>query len=144
MTVALRMKAQSAAALTVARWLERHPAVARVYYPGLASHPQHALAMRQQSGQGGAVLSFDVTGADPAAARAAAFHVIDRTRVISIATNLGDTKSLVSHPATTSHGRLSEEQRQAVGIGQGMLRLAVGLDHVDDITEDLQRGLDTL
>lgn len=143
-TLSIRMKAQSAAALTVARWLERHPAVARVYYPGLASHPQHALAMRQQSGQGGAVLSFDLRAADPAAARAAAFHVIDRTRVISIATNLGDTKTLVSHPATTSHGRLSEEQRQAVGIGQGMLRLAVGLDHVDDITEDLQRGLDTL
>ena len=143
-TLSIRMKAQSAAALTVARWLERHPAVARVYYPGLPSHPQHALAMRQQLGQGGAVLSFDVKTAGAEAARAAAFHVVDRTRVISIATNLGDTKTLISHPATTSHGRLSEEQRQAVGIGQGMLRLAVGLDHVDDITEDLQRGLDTL
>jgi O-succinylhomoserine sulfhydrylase len=143
-TLALRMKAQSEATLSVARWLEAHPAVARVYYPGLESHPQHALAMRQQSGLGGAVLSFDLRAADPEAARAAAFHVIDRTRVLSIATNLGDTKSLITHPATTSHGRLSEVQRQAAGIGQGMVRLAVGLEHVDDITDDLQRGLGSL
>ena len=143
-TLALRMKAQSEATLSVARWLEAHPAVARVYYPGLESHPQHALAMRQQSGLGGAVLSFDLRAADPGAARAAAFHVIDRTRVLSIATNLGDTKSLITHPATTSHGRLSEAQRQAAGIGQGMVRLAVGLEHVDDITDDLQRGLGSL
>jgi len=143
-TLALRMKAQSEATLSVARWLEAHPAVARVYYPGLESHPQHALAMRQQSGLGGAVLSFDLRAADPEAARAAAFHVIDRTRVLSIATNLGDTKSLITHPATTSHGRLSEAQRQAAGIGQGMVRLAVGLEHVDDITDDLQRGLGSL
>ena len=124
-------------------WLERHPAVARVYFPGLESHPQHELAMRQQSGLGGAVLSFDVRADGPEAARAAAFHVIDGTRVLSIATNLGDTKSLITHPATTSHGRLSEAQRQAAGIGQAMIRLAVGLEHVDDITDDLQRGLDT-
>ena len=143
-TLALRMKAQSEATLSVARWLEAHPAVARVYYPGLESHPQHALAMRQQSGLGGAVLSFDLRAADPGAARAAAFHVIDRTRVLSIATNLGDTKSLITHPATTSHGRLSEAQRQTAGIGQGMVRLAVGLEHVDDITDDLQRGLGSL
>jgi O-succinylhomoserine sulfhydrylase len=140
-TLALRMKAQSEAALAVARWLQAHPAVARVYYPGLASHPQHALAMRQQSGLGGAVLSFDVRAAGADAARAAAFRVIDSTRVLSIATNLGDTKSIITHPATTSHGRLSEAQRQAAGIGQGMVRLAVGLEHVDDITDDLQRGL---
>jgi O-succinylhomoserine sulfhydrylase len=140
-TLALRMKAQSEAALAVARWLERHPAVARVYYPGLASHPQHELAMRQQSGQGGAVVSFDVRAEGTEAARAAAFRVIDRTRVLSIATNLGDTKSIITHPATTSHGRLSEAQRQAAGIGQGLIRLAVGLEHVDDITDDLQRGL---
>ena len=140
-TLALRMKAQSDAALAVARWLERHPAVARVYYPGLASHPQHELAMRQQSGLGGAVLSFDVRADGAQAARARAFEVIDSTRVLSIATNLGDTKSLITHPATTSHGRLSEAQRQAAGIGQGMVRLAVGLEHVDDITDDLQRGL---
>ena len=143
-TLALRMKAQSEAALAVAQWLERQGAVARVYYPGLESHPQHALAMRQQSGQGGAVLSFDVRADGAEAARAAAFRVIDSTRVLSIATNLGDTKTLISHPATTSHGRLSEAQRQAVGIGQGMIRLSVGLEHVDDITDDLRRGLETL
>ena len=140
-TLGIRMKAQSESALTVARWLEQQPAVARVYYPGLASHPQHALAMRQQSGLGGAVLSFDMRADDPAAARAAAFRVIDSTRVLSIATNLGDTKSIITHPATTSHGRLTEVQRQASGIGQGLIRLAVGLEHVDDITDDLLRGL---
>ena len=100
--------------------------------------------MRQQSGQGGAVLSFDVKAASPEAARAAAFHVIDSTRVVSIATNLGDTKSIITHPATTSHGRLTEAQRQAAGIGQGLIRLAVGLEHVDDICDDLARGLSTL
>jgi O-succinylhomoserine sulfhydrylase len=140
-TLNLRMKAQSEAALAVARWLEQHPAVARVHYPGLASHPQHALAMAQQSGLGGAVVSFDVRAETPEAARAAAFQVIDSTRVLSIATNLGDTKSIITHPATTSHGRLTEAQRQAAGIGQGLIRLAVGLEHVDDITDDLQRGL---
>lgn len=140
-TLALRMKAQSEAALHVARWLEAHPAVLRVHFPALASHPQHALAMAQQSGLGGAVVSFDLKAATPEAARAAAFHVIDSTRVLSIATNLGDTKSIITHPATTSHGRLSEAQRQASGIGQGLVRLAVGLEHVDDITDDLQRGL---
>ena len=143
-TLALRMKAQSEATLAVAQWLERYPAVARVYYPGLESHPQHALAMRQQSGLGGAVLSFDVRAEDAKAARAKAFHVIDSTRVLSIATNLGDTKSIITHPATTSHGRLSEAQRQAAGIGQGMVRVAVGLEHVADITDDLQRGLGSL
>ncbi len=140
-TLYLRMKAQSESTLAVARWLEQHPAVARVYYPGLASHPQHALAMAQQSGLGGAVVSFDVRADTPEAARAAAFQVIDSTRVLSIATNLGDTKSIITHPATTSHGRLTEAQRQAAGIGQGLVRLAVGLEHVDDITDDLQRGL---
>jgi O-succinylhomoserine sulfhydrylase len=143
-TLTLRMKAQSEAALAVAHWLERHPAVSRVYYPGLESHPQHELAMRQQSGLGGAVLSFDVHADSPEAAKTKAFHVIDSTRVLSIATNLGDTKSLITHPATTSHGRLSEAQRQAAGIGQAMVRLAVGLEHVDDITDDLQRGLGSL
>ncbi|WP_458232724.1 O-succinylhomoserine sulfhydrylase [Roseateles sp. P5_E8] len=143
-TLSLRMKAQSEQALAVARWLEVQPDVAQVYYPGLASHPQHELAMRQQSGQGGAVLSFDVKADSPEAARAAAFHVIDSTRVVSIATNLGDTKTIITHPATTSHGRLTEAQRQAAGISQGLIRLAVGLEHVDDITDDLQRGLSTL
>ncbi len=143
-TLALRMKAQSEAALQVARWLEAHPAVSRVYFPALPSHPQHELAMAQQSGLGGAVVSFDVRAATPEQARAAAFHVIDSTRVLSIATNLGDTKSLITHPASTSHGRLSEAQRQAAGIGQGLIRLSVGLEHVDDITDDLQRGLQSL
>ena len=143
-TLSIRMKAQSDATLAVARWLEQHSAVARVYYPGLTSHPQHELAMRQQSGLGGAVLSFDVRGDTPEAAREAAFRVIDSTRVLSIATNLGDTKSIITHPATTSHGRLTEAQRLASGIGEGLVRLAVGLEHIDDITDDLQRGLATL
>ena len=143
-TLGIRMEAQSARALAVAQWLESHPKVARVHYPGLPSHPQHALAMRQQSGQGGAVVSFDVRGDDPVTARKNAFHVIDSTRVVSIATNLGDTKTIITHPGTTSHGRLSEEQRQAAGIGQSLIRLAVGLDHIEDIKADLLRGLDTL
>jgi O-succinylhomoserine sulfhydrylase len=143
-TLSLRMKAQSEQALAVARWLEARPEVARVYCPALPSHPQHELAMRQQSGQGGAVLSFEVKASSPEAARAAAFHVIDSTRVVSIATNLGDTKTIITHPATTSHGRLTEEQRQAAGIGQGLIRLSVGLEHVDDICDDLLRGLSTL
>lgn len=143
-TLSLRMKAQSEQTLAVARWLEARPEVARVHYPTLASHPQHELAMRQQSGQGGAVLSFEVKADTPEAARAAAFHVIDSTRVVSIATNLGDTKTIITHPATTSHGRLTEDQRQAAGIGQGLIRLAVGLEHVDDICDDLLRGLSTL
>lgn len=143
-TLSLRLKAQSEQALAVARWLESRPEVARVYYPGLASHPQHELAMRQQSGQGGAVLSFELIGDSPEQARARAFHVIDSTRVLSIATNLGDTKSIITHPATTSHGRLSEAQRQAAGIGQGLIRLSVGLEHVADIQDDLLRGLSTL
>jgi O-succinylhomoserine sulfhydrylase len=143
-TLGIRMQAQCASALAVATFLEAHPAVKRVHYPGLASHPQHALAMRQQSGLGGAVVSFDVHGDTPEAARANAFHVIDSTRVVSIATNLGDTKTIITHPGTTSHGRLSEAQRQAAGIGQGLIRLAVGLEHVGDIQADLLRGLDTL
>ncbi len=143
-TLSLRMKAQSAATLLVAQWLQRQPAVANVYYPGLPEHPQHALAMRQQSGLGGAVLSFDLRADTPEQARAAAFCVIDSTRVVSIATNLGDTKTIITHPSTTSHGRLTEAQRQAAGIGQGLVRLAVGLEHVDDITDDLQRGLSQL
>ena len=143
-TLGIRLQAQSANALAVAQWLEAQPAVARVYYPGLASHPQHALAMRQQSGQGGAVLAFDVRGDTPELARANAFHVINSTQVLSVATNLGDTKTTVSHSATTSHGRLSEAQRQAAGIGQGLIRVAVGLDHIEDIKADLLRGLSSI
>ena len=143
-TLALRVRAQSAAALELAQWLEQHPKVARVHYPGLASHPQHALAMRQQSGMGGAVVAFDVAGGDAAERRTNAFHVIDRTRVCSITANLGDVKTTITHPASTSHGRLSEEQRQAAGIGQGLVRLSVGLEHIEDLKADLARGLDTL
>ena len=138
-TLSIRMQAQSARALALARWLETQAAVERVYYPGLASHPQHALAMRQQGGVGGAVVSFVVRGE-----RAAAFSVIDATKVCSITTNLGDTKTTVSHPASTSHGRLTEAQRAAAGITQGMIRVAVGLDAVEDIQADLVRGLAAL
>jgi O-succinylhomoserine sulfhydrylase len=143
-TLSLRVKAQSDNALALARWLEAHPQVERVYYPGLASHPQHALAMRQQSGSGGSVLSFAVKANDPETARSRAFHVLDSMQVLSLCTNLGDTKTLAAHPASTSHGRLTETQRQAAGIGQGLIRVAVGLDHIDDITADLARGLNTL
>jgi len=140
-TLGIRMQAHCAGALALAQWLETQPGVSRVYYPGLLSHPQHELAMRQQSGQGGAVVSFDVRGDTPEIARANAFQVIDSTRVLSITANLGDTKTTITHPATTSHGRLTEAQRQAAGIGQGLIRIAVGLDHIDDIKADLLRGL---
>ena len=146
-TLSIRMEAQSRRALELARWLEAQPQVERVYYPGLASHPQHALAMAQQSGSGGAVVSFIVRGqaaGGAAQARSNAFHVIDSTRVCSITANLGDTKTTITHPASTSHGRLTEEQRQAAGITQGLVRVAVGLDDVRDLQADLQRGLSTL
>ena len=134
-TLELRMLAQSAAALELARWLESHPAVARVFYPGLESHPQHALARRQQRA-GGAVLSFEVKGG-----RAAAWRLIDATRLISITANLGDVKSTITHPATTTHGRLSPEARAAAGITDGLVRLAVGLEAPADLETDLERGL---
>ena len=143
-TLRIRMQAQSATALSLAQWLQTHPAVTRVHYPGLVSHPQHELAMRQQGGLGGAVLSFDVRGSDAQTARANAFHVIDSTQVVSIATNLGDTKSIITHPGTTSHGRLSEVQRQAAGIKQSLIRFAAGLEYIDDLKADLARGLDSL
>jgi O-succinylhomoserine sulfhydrylase len=138
-TLDLRMKAQSAAALEIARWLERHPSVERVHYPGLESHPQHALAMAQQKA-GGAVLSFEVKGG-PQGAKAAAWRVIDSTRLISITANLGDVKSTITHPGTTTHGRLSPEARAAAGITDGLVRLAVGLESVADLRADLERGL---
>jgi O-succinylhomoserine sulfhydrylase len=134
-TLRIRMEAHSAGALALARWLEQHPAVARVYYPGLASHPQHALAMRQQR-SGGGVVSFDVKGG-----RAAAWKVIDSTRLLSITANLGDAKSTITHPATTTHGRITPEARAAAGIGEGLVRVAVGLEAVEDIRDDLARGL---
>lgn len=140
-TLSLRLQAQSAQALALAQWLRQHPAVARVHYPGLPEHPQHALAMAQQSGLGGAVLSFEVRATDAAEARARAFAVLDALQVLSLSTNLGDTKTLCAHPASTSHGRLTEAQRQAAGIGQGLIRVAVGLEDLEDICVDLDRGL---
>lgn len=142
-TLDLRMRAQSALALELAGWMESHPAVARVYYPGLPSHPQHELAMRQMSA-GGAVLSFEVKADNAEQARQRAFHVLDSMKTLSLCTNLGDTKTLVAHPASTSHGKLTEAQRQAAGIGQGLIRVAVGLEHPEDVRADLARGLDTL
>ena len=143
-TLAVRMQAHSARALLVAQWLAEQPQVARVHYPGLPSHPQHALAMAQQRGSGGPVVSFDVQGQGADDLRARAFHIIDAAQVASITTNLGDVKTTICHPASTSHGRLTEGQRQAAGIGQGLVRYAVGLEDVDDLKADLLRGLETL
>jgi len=143
-TLSVRVKAHCENTLAIARWLEAQPQVARVFYPGLPSHPQHELAMRQQGGLGGGVVAFELAGDTLEAARAKAFHVLDSCRLLSLATNLGDTKSIISHPATTSHGRLTEAQRQAAGISQGVIRLAVGLEHPEDIQDDLLRGLHSL
>lgn len=134
-TLRIRMDAQSQAALRLAQWLERHPRIERVYYPGLASHPQHELARKQQR-LGGAVVSFEVKGG-----REEAWRVVDATRMISITANLGDTKTTITHPATTTHGRISAEARKAAGIGEGLLRVAVGLEALSDIQADLERGL---
>jgi O-succinylhomoserine sulfhydrylase len=143
-TLDIRMRAQSAQALALAQWLQQHDKIERVYYPGLPSHPQHALALAQQAGLGGAVLSVAIKADTPEQARARAFHVLDSMEVLSLSTNLGDTKTLVAHPASTSHGRLTEVQRQAAGVVQGLIRLSVGLEHLDDMKADLLRGLDTL
>jgi O-succinylhomoserine sulfhydrylase len=134
-TLKIRVDAQSAAALELARWLEGQPSIARVYYPGLPSHPQHALAMRQQK-SGGAIVSFEVKGG-----KEAAWRVVDATKLISITANLGDTKTTITHPASTTHGRISPEARAAAGIGDGLLRVAVGLENIEDIKADLARGL---
>jgi O-succinylhomoserine sulfhydrylase len=135
-TLSVRMQAQSDRALALAHWLQAQPAVERVFHPGLESHPQHALAMAQQGGRGGAVVSFVVRGG-----RAGAFGVIDATRICSITANLGDTKTTITHPASTSHGRLTEPQRLAAGITQGLIRVAVGLEDLEDLKADLQHGL---
>jgi O-succinylhomoserine sulfhydrylase len=134
-TLQIRMQAQSANALALAHWLEAQPQVARVHYPGLPSHPQHALALRQQS-SGGAIVSFEVKGE-----RAAAWRVVDHCKLLSITANLGDTKTTITHPASTTHGRISPEARAASGISEGLLRIAVGLEAVADIQADLARGL---
>ena len=134
-TLRIRMDAHAQSALELARWLERQSAVERVYYPGLTSHPQHELAMRQQK-NGGGIVSFDVRGG-----REAAWRVIDATRMMSITANLGDTKTTITHPASTTHGRIGPEARAAAGIGEGLLRVAVGLEAIEDIQADLARGL---
>ena len=134
-TLNLRVKAHSDHALEVARWLETHPRVERVFYPGLPSHPQHELAMRQQK-TGGGIVSFEVKGG-----REAAWRVVDAARLMSITANLGYTKSTLTHPATTTHGRISQEAREAAGIRDGLLRIAVGLESPDDLKADLARGL---
>ncbi|MFO1346054.1 MAG: O-succinylhomoserine sulfhydrylase [Rhodocyclaceae bacterium] len=134
-TLQIRMEAQSAKALQLAQWLEAHPKVARVFYPGLPSHPQHALAMRQQR-NGGAIVSFEVKGA-----RSEAWRVVDSCELLSITANLGDTKTTLTHPASTTHGRISAEARAAAGISEGLLRVAVGLEAVEDLQADLDRGL---
>lgn len=134
-TLKLRMDAHCATALRLARWLEGRPEIARVYYPGLPSHPQFALASRQQRA-GGGIVSFVVKGG-----REAAWRVVDRTRMISITANLGDAKSTITHPASTTHGRLSPEARAAVGVEEGLLRVAVGLESLRDLKADLARGL---
>jgi O-succinylhomoserine sulfhydrylase len=134
-TLSLRMEAHSRNALALAQWLEAQPQVERVYYPGLSSHPQHALAMRQQSA-GGGIVSFDVKGG-----KDAAWKLIDATQLLSITANLGDTKSTITHPASTTHSRVTPEARAAAGIGDGLVRVAVGLEHIEDIKADLAAGL---
>jgi O-succinylhomoserine sulfhydrylase len=134
-TLKLRMDAHSANALQLAQWLEQQPNVARVYYPGLPSHPQHALAMKQQK-TGGGIVAFEVKGG-----KEAAWKVIDNTKLLSITANLGDTKTTITHPATTTHARITPEARAAAGITDGLIRIAVGLEAVVDIQNDLARGL---
>ncbi len=143
-TLGIRMKAQSEQTMALAEWLEAQPQVARVFYPGLKSHPQHALAMTQQSGMGGAVLSFEVKAQSPEHGRENAFKVMNAMRIVSLCTNLGDVKTLVAHPASTSHGRLTEAQRQVAGIQQSLIRVAVGLEHLDDLKADFLRGFSAL
>lgn len=135
-TLSLRMQAHCAAAASIAAWLEQQPGVTRVLYPGLDSHPQHALAVRQQKGFGG-IVAFEVAGG-----QAAAWRLIDATRICSITANLGDTKTTITHPATTTHGRLTPEQRAEADISDGLVRVAVGLENVNDLCADLARGLE--
>ncbi len=143
-TLGIRMKAQSEQALALAQWLETQAHVSRVFYPGLKSHPQHELAMAQQSNMGGAVLSFEVKAQSPEQGRQNAFKVMNAMRTASLCTNLGDVKTLIAHPASTSHGRLTEAQRQVAGIQQSLIRVAVGLEHFDDLKADFLRGFQAL
>ena len=137
-TLRIRMHAISESAMRLARWLGEHPAVRRVYYPGLESHPGHALARRQQSAAGG-IVAFTVHGG-----REEAWRVIDGVRVLSITANLGDAKTTIVHPASTTHSRITQEQREAAGIGESLIRIAVGLEAFEDIRTDLAAGLDAL
>ncbi len=137
-TLNIRMKAHCENAQKLAEWLERHDNVEKVYYAGLPNHPGHELAKKQQKGFGG-VVSFVVKNG-----RQGAWHVIDSTKFLSITSNLGDVKSTITHPATTSHGRMSDEAKQAAGIVEGLIRVSVGLEDIDDIIHDLKRGLDQL
>jgi O-succinylhomoserine sulfhydrylase len=139
-TLPLRINAQSASALHLARWLQLQPAVARVLYTGLESHPQHALARSQQSGFG-AVVAFELK-ADEAQARQRAWRLINASRLLSITANLGDTRSTITHPATTTHGRLTPEMRQRAGISESLVRIAVGLEDVEDLQRDLKRAFE--
>ncbi len=139
-TLALRVERQSANALTLAQSLTVHPAVKRVFYPGLPSHPQYEIAQRQQR-LGGAIVSFEVQGVTPEAQRINAWRVIDNTKLCSITGNLGDTRTTITHPATTTHGRITPEARLAAGITEGLIRVAVGLETITDIIDDLARGL---
>jgi O-succinylhomoserine sulfhydrylase len=140
-TLALRMERHCDNALELANWLEAHPSVARVYYPGLKSHPQYELALRQQK-QAGAVLSFEVKANGDGQQRA--WQVIDACTMLSITGNLGDTRTTITHPATTTHGRLTPEQRRDAGISDALIRVSVGLENIDDIKADLLNGLKQL
>jgi len=137
-TLNLRMQAHSAAALDIATWLEHQPKVRKVHYAGLESHPQHALARRQQTGFGG-IVAFEVDRE-----RAGAWAFIDATRLMSITANLGDTKTTITHPATTTHSRITPAERERAGIGEGLLRISVGLEHIDDLKADIARGLNAI
>ena len=139
-TLALRMRAHSESALALAAWLEQHPSVARVFYPGLASHPQHALAMRQQS-SGGAIVSFELKADNEGQAQERAFRLVNAVSLFSRTGNLGDTRSIITNPASTTHGRISEEARARAGIRQSLIRLAVGLETLEDLKADLSQGL---
>ncbi len=134
-TLPIRMRAHCESALQLAGWLQEQSAVSRVYYPGLTSHPQHELASRQQSGYGG-IVAFEVDGGRPAA-----WKLIDAVQICSITANLGDTRTTITHPATTTHGRLTPEQQQEAGISDGLIRISVGLENIDDLRADLARGL---
>lgn len=138
-TLAIRMRAQSDSAHQLAQWLERRAEVARVYFPGLASHPQAALAKRQQS-QAGAVVAFEIKS-ESEPHRERAWRVIDSVRMMSITANLGDTRSTITHPATTTHGRLAPEDRERAGISEALIRVAVGLESIDDLKHDLEQAL---